>query len=79
MISKAWGLTQDDVDHLMEEEEDEESSKTARRAYEEGRNLREEEVAGCSHAALNLGEANQLWGSQAMVFRYNLQPVGGGI
>ena len=64
----------------MEEEEDhnaEESSKTARRAYEEGRNLREEEVAGYSHAALNLGEANKLWDSQAMVFRYNMQPVGG--
>ena len=81
MISKARVLTSDDVDRLIEEEKGrnaEESSKAARRAYEEGRNL-PEEVAGHSHAVLNPGEANQPWGSHSMVFRCNAQPVGDGV
>jgi DDE superfamily endonuclease/Tc5 transposase-like DNA-binding protein len=80
-ISKARVLTQDDVDRLIEEEEGrnaEVSEKTARRAYVEGQDLPEDEVAGYSHAVLNPGEANQLWASQAMVFRCNAQPVGDG-
>jgi hypothetical protein len=49
------GLTQDDVDHLIEEEEDRNAEEF--RIFKEDGNLRDEEVATCSHAALNLGKA----------------------